>query len=275
MLEIILLGLFLFLIMTFFYKQATTEFRINQVEWAQRTQLSDLLVERVPTVLRGITPLPTFWTQEDVTMRPAYGKVTVFAKQGLPEWLAAADAGAVCPWQPDHAASIAVAAGLPVWSRRWLDTAFFSSGNDSTHDSSTVTFQDSLQKFIVTPLSAAWYRPVYRCWAGARGLAKTVAPWTAYLVTEGEITVTILPKSVSHALPAAWQGCFPADLTQYDTPFIGELNFMDIVLRPGTALFMPAHWFVSWRGTTAAMPMVCAVEYHTPVSRFAGSLGTT
>lgn len=251
MLEIILLGLFLFLILTFFYKQATTEFRINQLEWAQKGKLTDILAERIPTVLRGITPLPTFWTQEDVTMRPAYGQVTVFERQGLPEWLAAADPAATCPWKPDHAASIAAAAGLPVWSRRWLDPT------------------------VLSPLSALWHRPTYRCWAGARGLAKTVAPWTAYMVTEGEITVTILPESVSHALPAAWQGCFPADLTQYDTPFVGELNFMDIVLRPGTALFMPAHWFICWRGNSEAkaMPMVCAVEYHTPVSRFAAVLG--
>jgi hypothetical protein len=56
-------------------------------------------------------------------------------------------------------------------------------------------------------------------------------------------------------------------MTVYDTPFVGDLKFMDIVVRPGHMLIMPSHWFVCWTGLTEQCPMVCSVEYHTPISR--------
>jgi len=43
MIEIILIIGVLFLILTFFYKQAICDFRINQMEWTQHDQLVELL----------------------------------------------------------------------------------------------------------------------------------------------------------------------------------------------------------------------------------------
>ena len=47
-----------------------------------------------------------------------------------------------------------------------------------------------------------------------------------------------------------------------------KLKFIDIILRPGNCVFMPAHWFVSWTTTSTATntPMVCSISYHTPIS---------
>ena len=249
MLEIILIGMFLFLILTFFYKQAICEFRINQVEWGKRDTLQDAIQERVPTVLRGI-PQAKFWTQEDVMMRASYGTVSVFDNQGLPEWLTSTTSDSECPWTTEHASSIASVSGLITWAERWIN------------------------ENVLSPIESYWYYPKYLCFAGSKGLHKTVAPYTLLTPTEGEIIVNIMPENVAHALPVVWKGTFPSELTQYDTPFINDLKFMDIIIRPGTALIMPAHWFISWKSNKDNIPLVCSIEYHSPISRFALAMGS-
>ena len=79
----------------------------------------------------------------------------------------------------------------------------------------------------------------------------------------------IMPENVQNALPANWVGCFPATLTTKDTPFVGDLKFIDIILRPGNSIFIPAHWFVSWVSSSDKIPMVCSISYHTPISLLA------
>ena len=78
MLEIILIFGVLFLILTFFYKQAICDFRINQMEWTQHDQLMELLGEKVPLVVRSI-PSATFWTHDDVKGRSCFTKLPIFS----------------------------------------------------------------------------------------------------------------------------------------------------------------------------------------------------
>jgi hypothetical protein len=110
--------------------------------------------------------------------------------------------------------------------------------------------------------------PKYHCWAGNVGLRKTYSTWTCLIPTDGEIIVTIMPETVESSLPAKWSGIFPANLTTKDTPFVADLKFIDIILRPGNCLFMPAHWFMSWTSTPESnkTPMVCSISYHSPIS---------
>jgi hypothetical protein len=70
---------------------------------------------------------------------------------------------------------------------------------------------------------------------------------------------------------------FPDEFTAKDTPFVADVKYMDVILRPGNGLFMPAHWFVSWKShvvatsseKSAALPMVGTISYHSPVSLLA------
>jgi hypothetical protein len=251
MLEIFLIGLLIFLILTFFYKQAICEFRINQIEWDKRLQLQEILSENTPTILRGCQSPPKFWTQEDVMMRSSYGSVQVFDNQGLSEWITTTDTETVCPWTKEHAEAIASVSGLSTWASIHLNT------------------------HVLSQLASIWHKPIYSCWTGQRKLVKTVAPWMAITPTEGEIVLTIMPENVAHALPSDWHNYFPGDLTQYDTPFVADLKYMDIIVRPGTIVFMPAHWYISWKTNGKQVPMVCVIEYHTPISRFAAAMGNS
>lgn len=246
MLEIFLIVSILFLILTFFYKQAVCEFRINQIEWSQRDTVSSLLGEKVPLVMRKI-PSATFWTRDDVLTRDCFNNLPIFRETTLTDWISASNSDSVCPWKYNQAERIAAVSGINVWAKKWINP------------------------IIINPLLKFWMFPRYHCWAGNCGLRKTYATLTCFFPVDGDIVVTIMPENVEASLPAKWVDCFPAGLTTKDTPFIGDLKFIDIILRPGNCLFMPAHWFVSWTSESHSdkPPMVCTISYHTPISLLA------
>lgn len=243
MLEIILIIGILFLILTFFYKQAVCEFRLNQIEWSQKDTITTLLGEKVPLVIRSI-PSTTFWTHDDVLARDCFKNIPIFQETSLTDWISTSTPDSICPWKYTQAEQIANVSGINIWANKWINS------------------------IIINPLLKAWMFPKYYCWAGNMGLRKTYATWTCLFAVDSEIVLTIMPENVESSLPAVWSGCFPANLTIKDTPFVGDLKFIDIILRPGNCIFMPAHWFVSWTSTqdTNKTPMVCEISYHTPVS---------
>lgn len=244
MLVFLFIALLVAMILTFFYKQAVYEFRINQIDWGQREGLGSLLAEKVPAVVRDV-PHVAFWTHEDVMMRQAYSFVRVFEDSPLSDWLVRAEKDVVCPWPSEHAQELAAVAAVDVWAER------------------------ELHPLIQTnPLLQAWIRPESSCWSGSVGLWRTRAPWTCLFVTEGAIQVSVMPGKHEKSLPTNWKGVQLGALTAHDTPFVGDLKFLDIVLRPGHALFLPAHWYANWVNLEGSeiCPMVCKVEYHTPVS---------
>ena len=246
MLEILLIISVIFLILTFFYKQAICEFRINQIEWAKKDQIAELIGEKVPLVVRTI-PSSAFWTHHDVQERSCFTNLSIFQELTLTEWLSVATPHSVCPWKYAQAETIANVSGLPIWAKKWLNP------------------------IIIHPFLSAWIFPRYHCWAGNVGLKKTYATWTCIFPVDGDMTVTIMPESVENSLPTTWLNCFPSQLTTKDTPFLSDLKFIDIILRPGHCLFMPAHWFMSWSSSADSTKpvMACTISYHTPISYMA------
>jgi hypothetical protein len=252
MIEIILILVLTFLVLTFFYKQAIHEFRLNQIEWHQYDKLPELFTEKVPIILRG-RPLTAFWTHEDIHLRSIYNNVPIFNNQTLVDWISTCESSSICPWGLEHARLLGTRqiSGLEHWTEKVLNPLIYN----------------------VNPLLRWWLRPSNSCWAGSKGLWKSVAPWTAIFVSQGSIVCSVMTEAVESSLPEHWRGTFPDALTAYDTPFIADLKFIDIVLRPGTLMFLPAHWFISWKalneGNDTICPMVCTVEYHSFISRFA------
>lgn len=249
MLELLFLLGVLWIILTCFYKQAICEFRMNQLEWDKAPDtLSELMQEKAPIVLRGI-PSVSVWTKEDVMARDIYGTIPLFKEMTLVEWIRGAPPVTACPWSYGDAERIAARSGLSVWAEKTLHTVF-----------------------LPHSVTRAWLRPHYACWAGEVGLQRTFAMWTVILPVDGSIQVTIMPETMDAYLPAPpfRQGCHPSRLTRRETPFVNELKFMDVIVRPGTGLIMPPHWFVSWVAhNTETLPLVCTVAYHSPVSRLA------
>lgn len=246
MLEFILIFSVLFLILTFFYKQAICEFRINQIEWLQKEQINDLLSEKVPLVIRSI-PNTNVWSFDDIINRSCFDNIPIFKEIGLKDWIIQSDINAICPWKYQQAEKIASISGISIWADKWFRPQF------------------------IHPLLSYWMIPKYHCWAGQLGLHKTFATWTCILPIDTEIIVTILSENMESFLPTQWKNKFPSQLTNKDTPFIKDIKFIDIIIRPGTCLVMPPHWFISWTSTenSTQLPMVSTISYHTPISLLA------
>jgi hypothetical protein len=241
MYDIILIIIVVFLILFFFYRQAICEFRINQIEWQQKDNMTQLLGEKSPIVLRGI-PATTFWTHEDVNLRDCFSQIPVFKELSLKEWLNAGTPDTNCQWMDKEAEQIASVSSMKIWATKWLNP------------------------YIIHRFLKWWIYPKYYCWAGSKGLQKTIATWTSIFVTDGEISVSIMPESNEAFLPPVWKDRFPSEFTVKDTPFINDLKYVDIILRPGNCLFMPAHWYIAWLSTSEVIPLVAMIQYHTPVS---------
>ena len=247
MLEFILIITIIFLILTFFYKQAICDFRINQIEWkTQRDNISTLLGEKVPFIIRSI-PNSNFWTHEDVMNRECFKDIPIFHELTLVDWISKTTPDSICPWTYTQAETIASVTGINIWATKWLHSS------------------------IINPILKLWMFPKYHCWAGNIGLRKLFATWTCILPVDGEIILSLMPENNESYLPANWLGVYPANITIKDTPFAGDLKFIDIILRPGNCIFIPAHWFVSWitNAESSVTPMVCTISYHTPISYFA------
>jgi hypothetical protein len=252
--EVLLITGVILVILTFFYKQAVCEFRLNQIEWTQKDELSTLLHEKIPLVVRGL-PSASFWSVNDVMTRDCYANIPIFQEMSLVEWVSQASHDSVCPWKYSQAETIAAVSGMAVWATKWLHPT------------------------IIPRWLKGWWHPRYHCWAGNRGLQKTIATWTYFFPVDGEVMVSIMPESVESALPAEWMDGFPAQFTAKDTPFLSDVKYMDIILRPGNGLFMPAHWFVSWtsnatsnatgNATSNTVPMMGTISYHSPISLLA------
>jgi hypothetical protein len=254
MLELIIIAAIIYLILLFFHNQALSEFKINQIGWSEKTKLENLLAERQPLVVKGLGSV-AFWTMQDCMMRSCYETVPIFQDKGLSEWLASSDSHTACPWTLEHAKMLGELCGLRIWSEREMDGQVFGSVPG------------------LTQAAALWYRSEVSCWSGSRSLWLAHSRWTCIFVTEGAIQVSIMPKKCAKALPVDWKNrvCHPGSLTVYDTPFVADLKFMDIILRPGHMLIMPNHWFISWLSleTSEICPMVCCIEYHNPMSLLA------
>jgi hypothetical protein len=101
---------------------------------------------------------------------------------------------------------------------------------------------------------------------------KTTAKLTAFTPTEGTYVVSILSVESEQYLPKAWQYRYVSSLTPNDTPLVADIKFLDIVVRPGTALLIPPHAVVSMEPKEPSTFSAAAIlEYHEPVSLLAKS----
>ena len=200
MLEFLLIFSVLFLILTFFYKQAICEFRIYQIEWSQTDELNNLLSEKVPLVIRSI-PTTNVWSFQDILNRPCFDNIPIFKEMGLKEWIIQSELNVNCPWKYIQAEKIASISGISVWANQWIHPKF------------------------INPFLSFWIIPKYYCWAGNFGLHKTFSTWTILFPIDTEIIVTIMSENMESFLPTNWINTFPSQLTNKDTPFINDIKF--------------------------------------------------
>jgi hypothetical protein len=235
----------LVLILMFFYKQAVNEFRISQTDSLEKAM--PLLQERCPIVVLPAPQPQNLWTRADIQQRPTLASTPINGKP-LKDALTAV----AYPLKKESAANLAEKVGLPVWIKQTILPAY----------------KDSV-----------WWGPLasFRTEAviGAQGLRQTYAYSTVLLATEGALAVSLVNETSDPYLPKQWLGKRLSKLTRDDAPLLAQIQYIDVIVRPGSALLIPPHWKVCWEThETKESALAVWLEIHHPVSRFAHHTGT-
>jgi hypothetical protein len=258
----------LFFLGTVFYKQTIQEYRINQVDWSNRSKLIDLWEERIPIVIRD-SPVPPIWTFDDIEARQIYRNFTIdtnavnavnavnganAVKPSVKEWTLKAAPDAVTVWNKQKAVDLAAAADFEPWIKTiWLP---------------------SLEGLTSWMTNVFPMKPHF--WAGSRGLLHLKANWTLIFPTESSIILTLLTEKENSYLPTQWENTFPRKYTNADTPYVSSIQYIDVILRPGHSILVPAHWKIAWENDSSEaaenVPLVCMIDIHSPISWINDSL---
>jgi len=225
---------------------------ILQAEESQiEQQLSDLLEEQQPLIVRGISP-PKGLTKESLSKIPRLAQFSV-GGQSLdailqnPSMLSSANGGPVL--SQDRRELLANELSIKIWAdHTWLPR--FS--------------------------STTWFGWLVGCMRtevllGGMGMIKTTAKYTCIMPTEGTYTISIVSRESESFLPTKWMYRYPGTLSPNDTPLVSDLKYMDIVLRPGTMICLPPHFIISMQPKTDEFAAAAIVEYHEPITLLAKS----
>ena len=90
------------------------------------------------------------------------------------------------------------------------------------------------------------------------------------MATQGEARVHLLLQKSEPYLPQGWKGRQFLRLTTADTPLLKQIQCIEVKLRPGTLLLLPAHMIVDIASANDEAPAwVMVGEVHHWISRLA------
>ena len=106
---------------------------------------------------------------------------------------------------------------------------------------------------------------------GGHGMVRPTSLYTCILVTEGSYVISLVNKRSESFLPKEWHTRYPSSLTINDTTLVGEIQFIDIILRPGTMIIIPAHIIYSASvNSISAFNSALILELDSPISQITG-----
>ena len=130
-----------------------------------------------------------------------------------------------------------------------------------------IWFEHHLYKQLLpSPYTQFIYSFNTSLWPLNRGLFKTTAFQTVLMPTQGTASVKIMLQKMIPYLPSNWMGRAFSSLSLYDTPLLGQLQFIEIRVRKGNLLFLPAHLIVDIESQDS---WVFMAEIHHPISLIA------
>jgi len=213
MIEYLLFIIVLFFIAVLFYKQANEEFQILQLDGERLSELPTLYVDRSPIVVSDFQT-PDLGTEEG------------FQKRGILDSLATPTQTLRQVIQTstiplETARHLAKEAGLSIWFEHHL-----------------------YKQLLPSPYTQFIYSFNTSLWPLKRGLFKTTAFQTVLMPTQGTASVKIMLQKMIPYLPSIWMARSFSSLSLHDTPLLSQLQFIEIRVRKGNLLFLPAHLIV-------------------------------
>jgi hypothetical protein len=239
MIEYIVILAVLLFIAVLFYKQANEQFEILQITAERIQELPTLYQDRSPIVVSDF-PTPNLGTYSEISKRPHIMHLHLHPPS--PSQISIGQAIHSRMLFPSKGAEIlAKESGLSIWFEHHLYKALL----PSPYTSWVYSFKTSL-------------------WPNKRGMFKTKAFQTLLMPTQGTAILTLmLPKMIPY-LPTKWSGRAFSSLSTQDTPLLSEIKFLEIRLRKGNLLLLPAHLIADIRSEEDSWTFMA--EIHHPVS---------
>jgi len=251
--ELIICIALLFLIGVLFYKHRRDTIEIYQIEFTNApTTLGELIGDKHPIVVRGCQ-FPQILSQASLQQIPRLDPFPLNTEENSPT-LSMYRSG---PYSDSGVPLISAASGRTLAAELALDKWATHSLNDFSTE--LTGYMGAIMSTRVSVL------------LGGHGMKRSTAIYTCILVTEGKYTLSLLSKRSEEFLPKQWTWLYPEALTINDTPLVNEVQFVDVVLRPGTMLIIPAQFIYSCK-VDAGFHGAVVVEYDTPISNLANLL---
>lgn len=86
--------------------------------------------------------------------------------------------------------------------------------------------------------------------------------------------ISVMPESSETYLPKKWKGRTFSEMKRAEAPLIGEIKFLDIKVRQGSALFVPPHWILNIEQEGDRVPWFLWSEFHHPLSKLAHTMSS-
>lgn len=242
MLEYLLFAIVLFFIAVLFYKQANEEFQILQLDAERFNELPTLYAERSPIVMSDFQT-PNLGSEEDLQRRPQIMGMLVKQNTSLRQLLASPQLQQF-QFPLASARFLAKESGLSIWFEHHL-----------------------YKKLLPSPYTEWVYSFNTSLWPDHRGLFKTTAFQTVLMPSQGTASIKILlPKMIPY-LPTQWKGRQFSTLSFQDTPLLNQIQFIEIRIRKGNLLLLPAHLIVDIQSIEPSWVFIGEVNH--PISYLA------
>lgn len=217
MLEVFAIFLVALFIAVLFYKQGNESFEILQLEADRLEDLPTLYSEHSPIVIRGFQT-PALGSQTDLEKRPQIMQMGVATNLSMKALLGSEGSLSNYTWKPQTASFLSKETGLDTWFQLQLFTSLLPS---------------SYTKWMYSNKTSLW--PHHR------GLFKTTAFQTVLMPTQGTVRVSLMLPKVEAYLPVNWKGRQFSSLKLADTPLLAQIQFIEVKLRKGNLMLLPAH----------------------------------
>jgi hypothetical protein len=248
MLEVLIFLGVSFFIAVLFYKQANESFEILQLDADRISDLPTLYSDHSPIVIKSFQT-PLIGSFASLSKRTNIMNMLVAPSLTLKALLSSEGSLKAFTWKPLTAAFLSKESGLNTWFEHHL-----------------------YPQLLPSPYTSFLYSQKSSLWIHHKGLCKTTAFQTLIMPTQGTVSVSLLlPKMIPY-LPSNWQTRSFSSLSLLDTPLLNQIQFLEIKVRTGNLLLLPAHLLVDIKTDSESKETawIFYAEVHHPISRIAG-----
>jgi len=243
MIEWIVILLIIFCIVVWYYTQSTNKYSLSQIKESQTAaSLTTLWEEKNPIIVSDVKSR-NIWASESLKQTRFWPAQPVWQQYE-------SNPRAIQPIERSLQITWAEILGLKQINAELLIKWF---------DVSPIVFSTKTEAHI-----------------GPEGIRQSYGWATSVQCTEGEIRCILMHSGQKSRLPPGWLNLRWSEATVAHHPLWTQIQNIEVILRPGTVLLVPAHWLIAIEPLDEAKPIWWTrTDLHHPISKFAQQLNET